>query len=94
MGREVSNRCTECGFGFLYGPIFTDFIAIARKHGFQRTYGMDYRLCAKLFGYQEEPCWPEGVTLSDCDSMFLGCLVDPDMRCPRCGAFAFPEQSG
>jgi hypothetical protein len=93
MGRQVSNHCVGCGFGFLYGPIFTDFLAIAREHGFRRTYGLDYRFCAKMFGHQEDSWWPEGVTLADCDSMFLGCVVDPDMRCPKCGAYAFPERS-
>jgi hypothetical protein len=47
-----------------------------------------------MFGHPLDPSWPRGVTLADCDSMFLGCVIDSNMRCPKCGAFAFPERSG
>jgi hypothetical protein len=93
MEREVSNRCVNCGFGFLFGPVFTDFIGIIRRQGFHRTYNFDYRLYSTMFGYQSEHEWPREVAFADCDSMFLGCVVDPNLKCPRCGAFAFPERS-
>jgi hypothetical protein len=93
MDREVSNRCVNCGFGFLIGPVLTDFISIIRDHGFQSVYNFDYKLYAKMFGHESEREQPTEHELQDCDSMFLGCVVDPNMKCPKCGAFAFAERS-
>jgi hypothetical protein len=93
MMREVSNRCVACGFGFLYGPVFTDFITIIHQHSFRRTYNFEYRLYARMFGHETDTPWPEDVSLADCDSMFLGCVVDPNMKCPRCGQFAFADRA-
>ena len=93
MDRQVSNRCVNCGFGFVFGPVFTDFIGIIRRHGFQRTYNFDYRLYSRMFGHNDERDWQREVALSDCDSIFLGCVVDLNMKCPMCGAFAFAERS-
>jgi hypothetical protein len=93
MAREVSNRCVACGFGFFYGPVFTDFITIIHQHGFRRTYKFDYRLYAKMFGHETHTPWPADVGIGDCDSMFLGCVIDADMKCPKCGQFAFPDRA-
>jgi hypothetical protein len=93
MSRYPSNRCVNCGFGFLFGPVFTDFMTIIKKHGFRRTYDFDYRLYTQMFGQEYDPPWPTEVSFDDCDSVFLGCLVDSKMKCPKCGQFAFAEES-
>jgi hypothetical protein len=91
MARDVSDRCTTCGLGFLYGPVFTDFIEIIGQRGLRRTHNFEYRFYARMFGHDINTRWPSDVTLADCDSIFLGCVVDSDMKCPKCGHFAFAE---
>ena len=57
------------------------------------TYGFNYKLYVMMFGHEDSGNWPKERPLAECDSMFLGCLVDPDMKCPKCGEFAFPERT-
>ena len=95
MERDVSNRCVECGYGFLFGPVFSDFVGIIRSNGFRRVYNFDYqsyRVYCEMFGHSRDDEWPKDVTLTESDSMFLDCVVDPDMKCPRCGTYAFSER--
>jgi hypothetical protein len=34
----------------------------------------------------------DAVTLADLDSVFLGDIIDPDMKGPKCGALTFIEE--
>jgi hypothetical protein len=91
MAREVQDYCSSCGVGFVIGPLFVDYISQLRRRGLHRTLGFDYRFYSLMFGYDDVESWPSDVTLADCDSIFLGDLIDPDMECPKCKSFAFME---
>jgi hypothetical protein len=76
---------------FVIGPCFVDYIDEVQRRGLRRTLDLDYRFYCALFGYGDVDAWPHNVALEDCDSIFLGDVIDPDMRCPKCGHFAFAE---
>lgn len=90
MGREISDHCVNCGVAFVMGPFLADYISKLRERGLRRTLDFDYRIYERMFGHEHSPEWPSDVTVADCDSIFLGCVVDPEILCPRCGRPAFP----
>jgi outer membrane lipoprotein-sorting protein len=92
MARQVSDHCSSCGLAFIIGPLWVDYIEQLQKRGLRRTLNFDYRFYNLLF--EHAPHWgpDEIVTLADCDSVFLGDIIDPEMKkCPKCGASAFLE---
>jgi hypothetical protein len=92
VARQVEMQCTSCGMAFVFGPIFWDFIRDLRKCRLRRTLDFDYDFyCGAFAGDEGFEVPDDEITLTNCDSIFLGCLVDPDMRCPKCGEFAFAE---
>jgi len=90
MSSNLSDRCASCGVAFVIGAFFTDFIADFWKRGLRRTLDFDYRLYERLFDHEHSTEWPSHVSPADCDSIFLGDVIDSEMRCPKCGGFAFP----
>jgi hypothetical protein len=88
--REISNSCASCGVAFAMGPLFRDYISRLRERGLRRTLNFDYRFYERLCGHEPSPEWPSQVSAADCDSIFLGDVIDPEMRCPKCGGYAFP----
>jgi hypothetical protein len=91
MSRQVADHCVNCGIRFVIGPLWVDYIGQLKTRGLLRTLGFDYEFYNLLFA--NSPHWgPEGeVTLGNCDSVFLGDLIDPEMKCPKCGEQAFHE---
>jgi hypothetical protein len=73
------------------GPENVDYIEELRRRGLRRTLDFDYAECCKRFGHPESDIPDEEVTSDNCDSLFLGRLIDVDMRCPKCGEYAFAE---
>jgi hypothetical protein len=90
MGRELSDHCASCGVAFVIGPLFVDYIAEFRKRGLRRTLDFDYRFYERLFDHEHSTEWPSDVSAADCDSIYLGDLIDSETHCPKCGGFAFP----
>src|SRR5262245_57659388 len=93
MSREMADRCANCGVAFVIGPIFVDYIDKLRKRGLRRTFEFDYRFYCEMFGHEDVECLRSVVDLSDCDSVFLGDLIDTEMTCPKCGDMAFADAS-
>ncbi len=91
MARLVSDQCASCGIAFVIGPLWVDYIEQLKQRGLSRTLNFDYDFYNQLFAYV--PKWGpvDDVTLGNCDSIFLGDLIDPDMQCPKCGGRAFTE---
>jgi hypothetical protein len=78
----------------LYGPVFTDFIGLMQTLGFQKTFNFDRdmrTIYCNMFGHSYVDDTETEPALADCDSIFLGCVIDSNMKCPRCGGFAFVE---
>jgi hypothetical protein len=92
MARQVSDCCASCGVAFVIGPVFVDYISALRGRGLRRALDFDYQLYSRMFGHEGAEGWPTYVTLEDCDSVFLGDVIDPEMRCPKCGGLAFVEE--
>jgi hypothetical protein len=92
MAQQVTDHCVNCGLGFIIGPIFVDYISQLRRRGLVRTLNFDYKFYCLMFGHEDVENWPNEITLADCDSIFLGDLIDPAMVCPKCGAVAFAGQ--
>lgn len=93
MTRHVSDHCSSCGLAFVIGPLWADYISELQQRGLHRTLDFDYRFYNLLF--RHVPPWgPEGaVTQADYDSIFLGDIINPEMKYPKCGASAFPKET-
>jgi hypothetical protein len=92
MPRQIRDRCASCGISFVIGTFFADYIAYLKQRGLRRTLNFDYNLYGSMFGHGGGANWPTDVTVADCDSIFVGSPVDTEMRCPKCGEFAFAEE--
>ena len=91
MRRGLSDHCVRCKLPFVIGPLFVDYIPQLRQRGLRSTLHFDYRLYEDWYGHPRSDEWPAQVTLANCDSVYLGDVIDSAMRCPKCGGFAFPQ---
>jgi hypothetical protein len=91
MRRIVSDRCASCGLPLVIGPKDVDYIKELQRRGLERTLRFDYLHYMECFDHSESACPKEEITSENCDSLFLGELIDIDMKCPKCGGFAFAE---
>ena len=92
MSRAIDDHCRNCKLAFVMGPLFWDYVAEVRGRGLRRTLGLDYQLYERWFGHEPAGDWPTVVSIDDCDSVYLGDVIDPDLSCPRCGEFAFGQR--
>ena len=91
MRRIVSDRCSNCGLPLVIGPADVDYIKELQRRGLERTLRFDYVHYLDRFDHPEVQPPADEVTEENCDSLFLGELIDIDMKCPKCGGFAFAE---
>jgi len=91
MRRIVSDRCAGCGLPFVMGREDVDFIKELKRRDLQRTLNFNYPSYIQRFEHTNVTP-PEGeVTAENCDSIFLGEMIDIEMKCPKCGKYAFAE---
>ncbi len=62
-----------------------DLFPAVWKQGLRRTLDFPYEWYVDDYGHPAayKPVAP--VTAADCDSVYLGSVLTPDLRCPRCG---------
>ena len=65
-----------------------------RQRGLRATLYFEYGMYEDWFGHAHSDELQAEVTLANCDSIYLGDVIDSEMRCPKCGGFAFPEDDG
>ena len=90
MKHDPLEECVSCGVALVIGPFFHDYIAEFRRRGLRRTFGFEFhRGYEKLFGHEHSDDWGVDVTPENCDSVFVGCVIDRGKLCPRCGKRMF-----
>jgi predicted RNase H-like HicB family nuclease len=92
MARHACDRCASCGIPFVIVPLWEDYISKLQVRGLNRTLDFDYEFYNNLFA--QERTWKpvDQVTMENCDSIFLGDVIDAEMKCPKCGKLAFLDE--